>query len=120
MAYELVPFKTSSFLKQTMENYNNQAMAAAKEGIPVARVTAVFPVEILYAMDIFPYYAENFGAAAGTHRRTERLSKIAEQQGYAIHYCAYTRAGLELMYSAPDFNQEILVPDTKKYSSCSR
>lgn len=110
MTFERVSFKTNSLLKKTMENYNRQALEAGKEGIPVAWVTAVFPVEILYAMDIFPYYAENFGAAAGTHRRTEQLSKIAEQKGYSLHSCAYTRAGLGLMYSSPDFNKEIPMP----------
>ncbi|MCL6446733.1 MAG: 2-hydroxyacyl-CoA dehydratase family protein [Armatimonadetes bacterium] len=94
-----------------MERYNTRALQAAQEGIPVAWVTAVFPVEILYAMDIFPYYPENFGAAAGTHRRTEELSKIAENEGYSARVCAYTRAGLGLMYGFSDFGKEIPKPD---------
>ncbi|MDR3270688.1 MAG: 2-hydroxyacyl-CoA dehydratase family protein [Peptococcaceae bacterium] len=117
MAFKKIDFKTKGFLKKTMEDYNTQAMNAHAQGIPVAWVTAVFPVELLYAMDIFPYYPENFGAASGTHRRTEELSLIAERRGYSNQYCSYAKAGLGLMYGnaeqagKEDFGGEMPQPD---------
>lgn len=92
-------FKTAALLKELMAKYYAQGAEARKSGMPVAWVTAVFPVEILYAADVFPYYPENFGALAAARKVCEKLSQAAEARGYFYDLCGYARCGIGDAYA---------------------
>lgn len=61
---------------------------------PVAWVTAVYPAELVRACGFYPYYPENFGAAAAAKKATAALSRAAEARGFDADLCGYARAGL--------------------------
>ena len=105
------PFKTAGLLKDLMAEYYAKGEENRKNGVPVAWVTAVFPVEIIYAMDIFPYYPENFGALAAARKVADKLSESAEQQGYFNDLCGYARCGLGDAYADEHPVGNILPPD---------
>jgi benzoyl-CoA reductase/2-hydroxyglutaryl-CoA dehydratase subunit BcrC/BadD/HgdB len=92
-------FKTAKLLKQLMSKYYAQGVEARKKNIPVAWVTAVFPVEILYATEVFPYYPENFGALAAARKLAHKLSEVAETRGYFYDLCGYARCGIGDAYA---------------------
>jgi len=104
-------FKSADLMKEMMANYYKAGKAARSKGIPVAWVTAVFPVEIIYAAGLFPYYPENFGAVAGAKKVADQLSSAAEARGYARDLCAYARCGIGDVYAAEHPVGEILAPD---------
>jgi len=105
------PFRTAGRLKEIMADYYAQGAQAKERGIPVVWVTAVFPVEIIYAAGLFPYYPENFGALAGARKVAEKLSVAAEAQGYYADLCGYARCGLGDAYAKEHPAGEILRPD---------
>lgn len=91
---ERPPFKTADLLKRLMADYYARGSEAREKGIPVAWVTAVFPVEVIYAAGLFPYYPENFGALAAARKVADKLSASAEAKGYYFDLCGYSRCGL--------------------------
>lgn len=105
------PFKTAGLLKDLMTQYYAKGEENRKLGIPVAWVTAVFPVEIIYAMGIFPYYPENFGALAAARKVADKLSESAEQRGYYNDLCGYARCGIGDTYADVHPVGNILPPD---------
>lgn len=94
-----IPFRTSQLQKELMARYYAAAAEARAAGVPVAWVTAVFPVEIVYAAGVFPYYPENFGALAAARRVAGKLSAAAEARGYFYDLCGYARCGIGDAYS---------------------
>ncbi len=105
------PFKTAGLLKNLMAKYYAKGEENRKSGIPVAWVTAVFPVEIIYAMDIFPYYPENFGALGAARKVADKLSEYAERRGYFNDLCGYARCGIGDAYATDHPVGNILPPD---------
>lgn len=104
-------FKTAALMKEVMARYNDAGKDARNKGIPVAWVTAVFPVEIVYAAGLFPYYPENFGAVAAARKIADKLSSAAEARGYARDLCGYARCGIGDAYATEHPIGEILKPD---------
>jgi len=104
-------FKTDILLKRLMTQYFEQGYAAREKGIPVAWVTAAFPVEIIYAAGLFPYYPENFGARVATKKAVARLSAAAEARGYFSGLCSYARCAIGDVYSNEHPIGGILKPD---------
>lgn len=98
-------------MKDLMSTYYARGEECRREGIPVVWVTAVFPVEIVYAMDLFPYYPENFGALAAARKVADKLSVEAEKRGYFYDLCGYARCGLGDAYTSEHLVGEILPPD---------
>ncbi|MCL6479037.1 MAG: 2-hydroxyacyl-CoA dehydratase family protein [Peptococcaceae bacterium] len=98
-------------LKRLMSEYYAKGTAAREEGIPVVWVTAVFPVEIIYAAGLFPYYPENFGALAAARKVADQLSVHAEARGYYFDLCGYARCGLGDIYAADHPVGKIEPPD---------
>ncbi len=88
------PFKTAGLLKKLMSDYYAGGNRAREKGIPLVWVTAVFPVEIVYAAGLFPYYPENFGALAAARKLAHVLSVRAEARGYSFDLCGYARCGI--------------------------
>jgi len=93
------PLRTSQLQKELMARYYAGAAEARAANVPVAWVTAVFPVEIVYAAGVFPYYPENFGALAAARRVADKLSRAAEARGYFYDLCGYARCGIGDAYS---------------------
>jgi benzoyl-CoA reductase/2-hydroxyglutaryl-CoA dehydratase subunit BcrC/BadD/HgdB len=104
-------FKTAARMKEIMQDYYAKGAAAKEKRIPVAWVTAIFPVEILYAAGVFPYYPENFGALASARKVADKLSLYAEAKGYAHDLCGYARCGIGDAYADEHPVGEILQPD---------
>jgi len=105
------PFRTAGRLKEVMANYSAQGAQAKERGVPVVWVTAVFPVEIIYAAGLFPYYPENFGTLAAVRKVTAKLSAAAEARGYSADLCGYARCGLGDVYAKEHPVGEIVRPD---------
>ncbi|MEW6274817.1 MAG: 2-hydroxyacyl-CoA dehydratase family protein [Bacillota bacterium] len=105
------PFRTAGRLKEVMADYYAQGAQAKERGVPVVWVTAVFPVEIIYAAGLFPYYPENFGALAAARKVAEKLSAAAEARGYYADLCGYARCGLGDAYAKEHPVGEIVRPD---------
>jgi len=108
---EIIPWQTANLMKRLMADYYKQGAEAKEKGIPVAWVTAVFPVEIIYAAGMFPFYPENFGAVAAARKMAHTLSSVAEAKGYAHDLCAYARCGLGDAHSKEHPLGEIVRPD---------
>ncbi|MEW5921124.1 MAG: 2-hydroxyacyl-CoA dehydratase family protein [Bacillota bacterium] len=108
---EKMPWQTAGLMKELMADYYTRGAEAKEKGIPVAWVTAVFPVEIIYAAGLFPFYPENFGAVASARKLADKLSSAAEAKGYAHDLCAYSRCGLGDAHSREHPVGEIVKPD---------
>jgi benzoyl-CoA reductase/2-hydroxyglutaryl-CoA dehydratase subunit BcrC/BadD/HgdB len=108
---ERMPWQTAAMMKDLMADYYKQGAEAKEKGIPVAWVTAVFPVEIIYAAGLFPFYPENFGAVASARKMADKLSSVAEAKGYAHDLCAYARCGLGDAHGQEHPVGEIVKPD---------
>jgi len=52
------------------------------------------PEEILYAMDVLPVLAENYGPVCAAKQIGTYFCEIAESEGYSIDICSYLRTGL--------------------------
>ncbi|MFZ5633962.1 MAG: 2-hydroxyacyl-CoA dehydratase subunit D [Bacillota bacterium] len=73
-----------------MEYYMGSIMAR-QQGRPLAWITSGFPVELVYAMDIFPFYPENYGTLCGSRKVSGELCQMAEARGYSQDLCSYAR-----------------------------
>lgn len=94
-----VRLEATNSLKELIKGYYHDLFAAAAEGRPTAWLNVGVPCEIFYAMDIFPFYPENYGAACGAMKLTPRLSAVAEARGFSADLCSYVRATLGTVFS---------------------
>ncbi len=60
----------------------------------VAWVTALSPVEVLYAADFMPLYPEQYSAACGAFKMSLELVERAEKAGYPQDLCSYFRCNM--------------------------
>ena len=81
-------------LKRLIKDYYDELFLTAAEGRPSVWLNVGLPPEIFYAMDIFPFYPENYGAACGATKMTPQLSAVAEARGYNADLCGYVRAAV--------------------------
>lgn len=86
--------KATESLKRLIKNYYDEYFQWSKEGKPTAWLNVGVPCEIFYAMDVFPFYPENYGAMCGAQKVTPELSQIAEYQGFTNDICSYARANI--------------------------
>lgn len=86
--------KATESLKRLIKNYYDEYFTWSKEGKPTAWLNVGVPCEIFYAMDVFPFYPENYGAMCGAQKITPELSQIAEYQGFTNDICSYARANI--------------------------
>ncbi len=89
-----VRLEATNNLKGLIKGYYDDLFRAAAEGRPTAWLNVGIPCELFYAMDIFPFYPENYGAACGAMKLTPQLSAVAEARGYSGDLCGYVRAAL--------------------------
>ena len=73
------------------------------EGKPIVWSCAMFPKEIYWAMDIYPYFPEHYGVLTGMFRyggskdenvekEAVRFCRIAESAGFGSYLCGYARS----------------------------
>ncbi len=105
------PFKTAGLLKELMAKYYEQGSRAREQRTPVVWVTAVSPVELVYAAGLFPYYPENFGALAAARKVADKISLSAEERGFFADLCGYARCGLGDAYAREHPVGKIVPPD---------
>ncbi|MDT3700525.1 MAG: 2-hydroxyacyl-CoA dehydratase family protein [Thermincola sp.] len=89
--------KADAILKDMMARYYIRAEEESGKN-NLAWITAEFPVEILYAMNILPYYPENFAVKCASRRRADELMAVTEKKGFSQHLCSYARIGLGAAY----------------------
>lgn len=105
--------RTVAKLKDLSNRYYESLRTARDRGDYVGYVTAVYPVEILRAMGILPFYPENYAVICAARKMTVELSDIAEAEGYARDLCSYARCAMGSIFyeksnpvgnmSPPDF-----------------
>ncbi|OPX84274.1 MAG: R-phenyllactate dehydratase subunit alpha precursor [Pelotomaculum sp. PtaB.Bin104] len=103
--------KTAGLYKRLWSEYLERGVAAKANGVPIAWVTAAFPVEIIYAAGLFPYYPENFGACMSAKKLIGIMSAAVESRGYFPDLCAYARCSTGDALSSEHPIGDILKPD---------
>jgi benzoyl-CoA reductase/2-hydroxyglutaryl-CoA dehydratase subunit BcrC/BadD/HgdB len=86
--------RATESLKRLIKNYYDEFFQASRSGKPVAWLNVGVPCEIFYAMEVFPFYPENYGAMCGAQKVTPELSQIAEYEGFTNDICSYARANI--------------------------
>ncbi len=102
--------KATESLKRLIKNYYDEYFSWAKEGKPTAWLNVGVPCEVFYAMDVFPFYPENYGAMCGAQKVTPELSQIAEYQGFTNDICSYARANIGSLLSKKGPVGELPIP----------
>jgi benzoyl-CoA reductase/2-hydroxyglutaryl-CoA dehydratase subunit BcrC/BadD/HgdB len=85
--------ETQALLQQIAFRHGLEAMNAADEG-KLVWVTSGFPVEIPFAMDIFPTYPEQAGAIIGAQKIGPDVCGYAEDLGYTQELCSYAMVSI--------------------------
>lgn len=111
--------KATENLKNLIKNYYNDFFEAARAGKPVAWLNVGVPCEIFYAMDVFPFYPENYGAMCGAQKITPELSQIAEYEGFTNDICSYARANIGSMIAKKGPVGELPIPTLQVESTNS-
>jgi len=74
--------------------YFSKASDVKAQGKPVAWVTVFTPVELLYALDVYPIAPEHFGALCSARGFILDYLEEAERSGYSQNLCSYSRCSL--------------------------
>jgi bcr-type benzoyl-CoA reductase subunit B len=93
------PIKTLRLAREIGERHYREAKKARETGKHVAWVNAIFPVELLYAMDFVPVYPENHSVMISAKKMAVEVSKGAEERGFSSDLCSYALCDLGSHYS---------------------
>jgi len=91
--------QTTKKIGELIMAYFSQASDAKAQGKPVAWVTVFTPVELLYAMDVYPVAPEHFGALCSARGFILDYLQEAEREGYSQNLCSYSRCSLGYVLS---------------------
>ncbi len=99
------PIESLKNIKQITIDYFTAAHMAPQKGQKVVYVNVFTPVELLYAMDVFPIYPENHAAICGARKVSKDLCPVAEGMGYSMDLCSYARCDFGAMktHQSPTF-----------------
>lgn len=86
-------------LKNLIDDYYKKMFTYSSENRPVAWLNVGIPCEIFWAMDVFPFYPENYGALCGSKKVTTELSQIVESFGFSQDLCSYARVNIATVLS---------------------
>lgn len=86
-------------LKNLIDEYYKKMFRYFNEKRPVAWLNVGIPCELFWAMDVFPFYPENYGALCGARKVATELSQIAESFGFSQDLCSYARVNLATVLS---------------------
>jgi benzoyl-CoA reductase/2-hydroxyglutaryl-CoA dehydratase subunit BcrC/BadD/HgdB len=80
-----------------LKDYWERAARHKAEGRPVAWVSGNVPIELFWAMDIFPVYPENYSAVLASSQRAQEFCEEAELKGFSNDLCSYSRVNLGII-----------------------
>lgn len=86
-------------INELIMTYFSKAAEARSLGKPIAWVTVFTPVELLYALGIYPIAPEHFGAMCSARGFILEYLEEAEKKGYADSLCSYSRCSLGYVLS---------------------
>ena len=70
-----------------LKEYWEGAARHQAEGRPVAWVSGNVPIELFWAMGVYPVYPENYSAVCASVQRAQEFCEVAEQKGFSIDLC---------------------------------
>ncbi|AAB89297.1 MULTISPECIES: 2-hydroxyacyl-CoA dehydratase subunit D [Archaeoglobus] len=91
----LKKLRANDRMKQIMAGYYMMGNQAEVKGW----ITSGAPVELLYAMDIYPVYPENHGALIGAAKQGPYFSDFAERKGFSRDLCSYARCDIGCVFA---------------------
>jgi benzoyl-CoA reductase/2-hydroxyglutaryl-CoA dehydratase subunit BcrC/BadD/HgdB len=91
----LKKLKATDRMKQIMGGYYMMGKQTEVNGW----ITSGAPVELLYAMDIYPVYPENHGALIGAAKQGPYFSDFAEKRGFSRDLCSYARCDIGCVFA---------------------
>jgi len=74
--------------------YKRLAEFESHKDQPVAWITTMVPIEILYAADVFPFYPENYSALCAARGISRDLIQVAESKGIPRDLCGYATCNI--------------------------
>jgi benzoyl-CoA reductase/2-hydroxyglutaryl-CoA dehydratase subunit BcrC/BadD/HgdB len=80
-----------------LKEYWEGAARHAAEGRPVAWVSGNVPIELFWSLGVYPVYPENYSAICASLQRSQEFCEEAEQKGYSIDLCSYSRVNLGII-----------------------
>ncbi len=86
---------SSDRMRELMGHYYMQGHQAEFN----AWITSGAPVELLYAMDIYPVYPENHGALIGATKLGGYYSEFSEKRGFSRDLCSYARCDIGCVFA---------------------
>ena len=98
------PIRALKQLKRITTEYFSTAHMAKQNNQSVVYLNVFTPVELFYAMDMFPVYPENHAAIVGARKMSQDVAPAAENMGYSMDLCSYPRCDL-------GFHQDAAQPD---------
>ncbi len=88
------PIQALKHLKTITTQYFSAAHMAKQNSEAVVYLNVFTPVEIFYALDMFPVYPENHAAIIGARKMSQEVSPAAENLGYSMDLCSYPRCDI--------------------------
>jgi benzoyl-CoA reductase/2-hydroxyglutaryl-CoA dehydratase subunit BcrC/BadD/HgdB len=88
------PIKALKQLKRITTEYFSAAHMAKQNNMSVVYLNVFTPVELFYAMDMFPVYPENHAAIVGARKMSQDVAPAAEKMGYSMDLCSYARCDI--------------------------
>jgi benzoyl-CoA reductase/2-hydroxyglutaryl-CoA dehydratase subunit BcrC/BadD/HgdB len=85
---------SSRGVQQLILKHYTEAHQANSDGKLVAWLTALSPVELLYAMDVVPAFPENYAAVCASTGVAPEYMEAAESRGYSRDLCSYFRCNM--------------------------
>jgi benzoyl-CoA reductase/2-hydroxyglutaryl-CoA dehydratase subunit BcrC/BadD/HgdB len=87
----------SNQARVVLKDYWEGAARHKAEGRPVAWVSGNVPIELFWAMGVYPVYPENYSAVCASIQQSLELCERAEEKGYSIDLCSYSRVNLGIV-----------------------
>jgi len=86
--------QTTKRISELIMDYFSKAWDVKTQDKPIAWITVFTPVELLYALDIYPIAPEHFGALCSARGLILDYLEKAEKEGYSQDLCSYSRCCL--------------------------
>ncbi len=112
------PIKALKQMKRITADYFGQAHTAPHSGKKVVYGNVFTPVELVYAMDMFPVYPENHAAIIGARKMSTEVAPAAEAMGYSMDLCSYARCDFGSIKSLKSPTWGLPKPDLLVVSNC--
>jgi len=104
--------KTLGYLNELLIKYYNSGNSFKKKGGTIAYVSVGFPVELLYAIDILPYFPQNHAAFYGAQGKTANVFEPAEVIGlYSTDLCSEIKATIGMAIGGESLSFNMPPPD---------